>query len=254
MKIGLVLSGGGARGISHLGMIKALEEEGIEFQCVSGVSAGALAGAFYCAGYSTTDICDILIKTNFLNTFRPAFNWKSLLNIQRASMELTKYFPENSFEDLKKPLFVTTTDITKGKTKVYKKGNLIEPLLASCSIPVVFDPIKIRSRVLVDGGLLDNLPTAPIKKECDKIVGMHCNPIDPEYTISNWRDLMERSYLLTATTLVHTKKKKCNLFLEPPGLTRYKLFDFKKGAEIYQFGYDYARSEIKKGILDALLV
>lgn len=252
MKIGLALSGGGARGISHLGMIQALQEEGVEFHSVSGVSAGALAGAFYCAGYLPVEVCDILVKTNFLNTFRPAFNWRSLLNIQRASLELKKYFPEDSFEALKKPLYVTTTDITKGKVKVYKKGNLIGPLLASCSIPVIFDPIKIGSRLLVDGGILDNFPLDPLKKGTDKIVGMYCNPIDRDYTIGNWKDFMERSFLLTATTLAYTKKKKCDVFLEPPGLSKYLVFDFKKVKEIYRFGYDYAKSEVEKGVLDSL--
>lgn len=254
MKIGLVLSGGGARGISHLGMIQALEEEGVEFHSVSGVSAGALAGAFYCAGYSPADICDILVKTKFLNTFRPAFNWRSLLNIQRASLELKKYFPENSFEALEKPLYVTTTDVRKGKVKVFKKGMLIEPVLASCSIPVVFDPIKIGSRILVDGGILDNLPIDPIRKKVDRIVGMHCNPIDPDYMIGNWRDLMERSFLLTATTLAYTKKEKCDVFLEPSGLCMYHVFDFKKVNGIFQCGYDYAKAEIEKGILDSLII
>lgn len=254
MNIGLVLSGGGARAISHLGMIKALEEEGVQFSSVSGVSAGALAGAFYCAGYDPVSVCDILVKTKFLNTFRPAFNWRSLLNIQRAALELSKYFPDDSFEALDKPLYVTTTDIRKGKVKVYKKGKLIAPLLASCSIPVVFDPIKIGSRILVDGGILDNLPIDPIKKKSDRIVAMYCNPIDRDYTIGNWKDLMERTFLLTATTLAYTKKKKCDVFLEPPGISKYLVFDFKKVKEIYQYGYRYAKTEIEKGVLDSLLV
>lgn len=252
MKVGLVLSGGGARAISHLGIIKAMEEEGIIFHAVSGVSAGALAGAFYCAGYTTEAICEILVRTTFLKAFRPAFNWRSLLNLQRASVELKKYFPEDDFSTLKKPLWITTTDLARGKIKIYKKGELIKPILASCSIPVIFDPVQIGKRTLVDGGILDNLPIAPIKNEVDKIVGLHCNPIDPGFVPGSWQNLMDRSIMLTATTLVHTKRKRCDLFLEPPGLCKFTIFDFKKVREIYQFGYEYARKQIAKGVLENL--
>lgn len=252
MHLGLVLSGGGARGISHLGVIKALEEEGLTFSIVSGASAGAIAGALYCAGHTPEEICQFIKKTNFLTTFRPSFNWLSLLNIERASGELKKYLPEDSFSALKIPLHVSTTDITRGKVKVYKKGQLIKPILASCSIPVVFNPVKIGKRTLVDGGILDNLPYQSIKKRCDKIVALHCNPIDKGYRLGNWRDLMERSMMLTVTQYVHTKKKYCDVFLEPPGLSQFKVFDFKLADDIFSFGYEYAKRAIAEGALKKL--
>jgi len=251
-KLGLVLSGGGARGIAHLGIIQALEEHGLQFSVVSGSSAGALAGALYCKGYSPREISGFIQNTNFLTAFRPAFNWRSFLNIEYAYNELKKYLPEDSFSELKTPLYVTTTDINKGKVKVYKKGQLIRPILASCSVPVVFDPIKIGSRTLVDGGILDNLPYKPIKKICDKVIALHCNPIDKGYKLGNWKDLMERSMMLTVTQYVHTKKKQCDVFMEPPGLSKYKVFDFKKAPEIFDFGYDYAVKSIEEGVLDSL--
>ena len=252
MKIGLVLSGGGARGVAHLGIMEALLESGITFSVVSGSSAGALAGSLYCAGYSPREICGFIQKTNFFKAFRPSFNTRSLLNIERAYGELNKYFEEDSFESLKIPLRVTTTDINKGKVKVYKKGQLIRPVLASCCVPVVFDPVKIGRRTLVDGGILDNLPYKPIRKECDKIIALHCNPIDKGYRISNWRDLMERSMMLTVTQYVHSKKKNYDLFLEPTGISQYKVFDFKRAPEIFQHGYDFAKQQIADGILDKL--
>ncbi|WP_421878401.1 patatin-like phospholipase family protein [Marinoscillum sp.] len=252
MKIGLVLSGGGARGVAHLGIMEALLEAGISFSVVSGSSAGALAGSLYCAGYTPKEIAGFIQKTNFITAFRPSFNSRSLLNIERAHSELIKYFKEDSFESLQIPLRVTTTDISKGKVKVYKKGQLIRPVLASCCVPVVFDPVKIGRRTLVDGGILDNLPYKPIKKECDKIIALHCNPIDKGYRISNWRDLMERSMMLTVTQYVHSKKKNYDLFLEPPGVSKYKVFDFKRAPEIFEHGYSYAKEQIASGVLDKL--
>lgn len=252
MKIGLVLSGGGARGIAHLGIVEALQQQNIKFSIISGTSAGAIGGAFLCAGYPPREILEIIKKTSLFKTLRPAFSWRSLLNMDRARVELQKYFPEDSFESLRIPLRVTATDIESGQIKVFKKGQLILPILASSSIPVVFEPIKIKSRTLVDGGLMDNLPVEPIFKKVDKIIALHCNPIDPGYKIDNWKGLFERTMMVTVSQLAYTEKRRCDLFLEPPGLSRFHVFDFSKAAEIYEFGYEYAIGEIEKGILKTL--
>ncbi|MFY0599315.1 MAG: patatin-like phospholipase family protein [Cyclobacteriaceae bacterium] len=252
MRIGLVLSGGGARGVSHLGVIKALQEANVEFDAISGSSAGAIVGAFIAAGYTPEEVCKFIEQTSLFNTFRLSLNRRSILKIDKGAKELLKYFPADSFEDLKIPLYVTTTDIKKGKIKVYKKGQLIKPILASSSIPVVFDPMKIGTRYLVDGGILDNFPISPIRKEVDLIVGLHCNPIDPISTLPAWKSLLERSMMMTMTQLAHSKKKKCSVFLEPLGLSKYNVFSFNKVKEIFDFGYNYAKDEIDKGILDPL--
>lgn len=252
MRVGLVLSGGGARGVAHLGIVQALYEAGIKFHVISGSSAGAIAGAFIAAGYPPSDTCKFIEQTKLFNTFQLSLNRRSLLKIDRGAKELLKYFPSDSFEDLKIPLKVTTTDIRKGKVKVYKKGQLIRPLLASSSIPVVFDAVQIGTKYLVDGGILDNLPVNPIRKEVDHIIGLHCNPIDPEVELGNWKNLFERSMMMTMTQQAYSKRKRCSIFLEPPGLGKYNVFAFNKAKEIYEFGYNYAKLEIEKGILNVL--
>lgn len=254
MKVGLVLSGGGARGISHLGILEALQAHDFRYDIVSGVSAGAIGGAFLCAGYKPREVLEIIQKTSLYRAMRPAFSWRSLLNIEGAKSELLKYFPEDSFESLKIPLRVTTTDIGRGTVKVFKKGPLITPVLASCAIPVIFEPITIKSRVLVDGGIVDNLPIDPVRKKVDKIVALHCNPIDSGYTVTNWKGLLERTNMMAITQLTYTKRRKVDLFLEPPGLSKFNVFDFNKAKDIFDFGYEYAQNEIEKGILNGLNV
>lgn len=252
MKTGLVLSGGGARGIAHLGVMEALLESGVNIDVVSGSSAGALAGSLFCAGHAPGKICEFIRNTNFLTTFRPSFNTRSLLNIERAKGELIQYFEEDSFESLKVPLRVSTTEVESGRIKVFSTGEIVLPVLASCCIPVVFDPIKIGETVLVDGGILDNMPWKPIRQECDHIIALHCNPIDANYRISNWSDLMERSMMLSITQNVYNEKNNCDIFLEPPMLSKYSVFDFKKAPEIFNHGYDYAKTQIGAGVLDLL--
>ena len=250
--IGLVLSGGGARGVAHLGIIQALEEQDITFDIVAGSSAGALVGALYCYGHSPKKICRFIRDTNFLTIFRPSFNRRSLLNIEKAYDELNKYLPTDNFDSLNIPLHVSTTDIERGEAKIYKKGQLINPVLASCAIPVVFDPVTIGNRRLVDGGVTDNLPFHSIRNKCRKIIALHCNPIDSYSKLSNWSELMERSMMIAITQYVYAKRKHCDVFFEPLGLSKYKVIDFKKADEIFSYGYNYACKAIENGILNNL--
>ncbi len=245
MKIGLALSGGGARGIAHLGSIKALEEAGIQFDYISGTSSGALIGALYSYGYSPDEILTRIKNTSFYGLLRPALNWQGLINIEKGSEEIKKHIPEDNFDSLKIPFYATATNINKGKVKVFSKGELIKPIMASCSIPVLFNPVTIRNKQYVDGGLTDNLPIKPIKKKCDKVIALHCNPISENYQVGSWKDLMERSFLIAITMNSHRKRSKCDVFIEPPEVGNYKVFDFKNATEIYQVGYDYTHMLIK---------
>jgi NTE family protein len=246
MKVGLALSGGGIRCVAHLGMMQALEEEGIEFDRVSGASAGAIAGALHCAGYSNHEILEIVSGTNFFKIIKPALNWRGILKIDQVANELAKHLPNDSFGSLKKPLIVSATNLTKGKIKYFKKGQLIKPILASCSIPVVFDPVIVNGTPYIDGGILDNLPIEPLQKKCDFVIGLHCNPIQPNYRVSNWKDLMERSLLMAISSGTYFNKKRCDIFWEPPALDKYKVFDYKKSREIFEIGYEYGKSQMKE--------
>jgi NTE family protein len=244
MQIGLALSGGGARGVAHLGMIQALEDHGIHFDRITGASAGAIVGAFYASGYAPREILEIVLKTNFLKILKPALNWRGLLKLENAAAEMSKYFQPDSFESLKKPLTVAATNLTSGRITYFNKGPLIRPVLASCSIPVVFDPIEIEGNQYIDGGILDNLPILPLKN-CNRIVGMHCNSIGPDFKPASWRDLMERSLLMAITTTTQDHKKKCDLVLEPPKMSAFRVFDFKKAREMFDIGYHYGAEKVK---------
>jgi len=253
-KIGLVLSGGGARGFAHLGMIKALQENNVEISAVSGTSAGALIGAFFCQGYSPDETLEIIEKTSLISSLRPSFNRRSLLKIESAYKELIKYFTHDSFDKLTIPLYVTATDIVKAEQVIFNSGPLIKPLLASSSIPVVFDPIVFNGKTLIDGGIMDNLPHLPLKEVCDKIIGMHSNPLSSDYHLTNWKSLIERSLMMTVTQNVYSKSDQFDLFLEPGGIGVFKVFDFKSARKIFNLGYQYLKEEISKGVLDKLKI
>ena len=244
MKIGLALSGGGARSIAHLGMMQVLTERGITADMVTGASAGSIAGALYCQGYPPKEILEIVKKTNFLKVVKPALSWTGLLKLESAREELIKYLPHNQFESLQKPLIISATNIAKGKAKYFKKGQLIDPILASCSIPVVFDPVVINGVSYMDGGIMDNLPYEPLKKKVDFSIGLHCNPIESNFRTKNWKGLMERALLLSISNATYYYKKKFDVFWEAPEVSNFNVFDFRKADDLYKVGYHYAESNV----------
>jgi NTE family protein len=241
MKVGLVLSGGGARGVCHLGVIKALEEFGVKFDFISGTSSGSVVGSLYSYGYKPDEILHIIKTTSFFKSLKLAWTWTGLLSIDGLRDLFLKYIPENSFESLKIPVRLAVTDIVKGKIEYFSQGELIQPILASCCVPAVFKPIQHMGGVYVDGGILDNLPVKAIHDQVDFIIGSHCNFITSEFDIKNFRSVIERSLLMAIHGNTMISKSLCNVLIEPPGVGKYSGFDLSKASEIFDIGYEYTR-------------
>jgi NTE family protein len=250
--IGIVLSGGGARGIAHLGILKALEEFGVVPTHLSGTSAGAIAGAFYAAGYSVTEIVAILKKgqifsfSNFLIKRQGLFAMKGFHGLYH------EYMPENSFESLNIPLYITATDILKGELVYFSSGNLAQSLMASSCIPVVFQPVQHNDSLYVDGGVLNNFPTEPLVGQCDIIIGSYVNSIKKEVEEVHMNNIIDRCYHLAMKSSVQSKIDSCTLFIEPPNMSQFSLFNLRKADEIFDYGYNYALT-LEKQIKDLLL-
>lgn len=245
MKIGLVLSGGGARGITHLGVLKALEEMGLEFSIISGTSAGSIVGALYAYGYRSDEIYDIVKHLSFFKSLRPAWTRLGLLQMMWLQELLLKYIPENKFEALKTPLTVAATEITKGEIHYFTEGELIPTIISSSSIPAVFNPVKFNDHTYVDGGILDNLPVKPIIDKCDFIVGLHCNSISHDFDARNIKNVIERSLLMAINANTQLSRSMCNVFIEPPLLDKFTAFDIGRAQEIYDIGYKYTKANFK---------
>ena len=244
MRIGLVLSGGGARGIAHLGVFKALKEKKLEIHAISGTSAGSIVGAFMAAGYMPEEVFGIITKTNFITAVRPALNIKGLLKMDALGEILKKYLPP-TFSELKTPLTVAATEINEGREYYFSEGPLIAPVLASSCIPVIFSPVDFNGGLFIDGGILDNLPVGPLKDQCDFIIGCHTNPIDNNFNAKSFNLLIERTLLLAINKNVIQSKDHCDLFLEPQDLKTYRSLDLGKAKEIFQIGYIYAKEKLE---------
>lgn len=244
--LGIALSGGGIRGIAHLGVLKAFDEYGISPKKVSGTSAGAIVGALYCQGYSPEEIMKIIHETNYFRLLRPAISWKGLFRIETLVDVFKDFFPHNSFSKLTIPLSVAATDISLGEVVYFEEGELIPPILASCCIPGMFEPIVYNSRYLVDGGVLNNLPIEPLQKDCDLLVGVNCNHLPEEKDIRNIKNLIERTVMMTMNFNVYSRISSCDYFIEPPGLGKFGVFDIKKAPQLFQAGYAKAMNLIEQ--------
>lgn len=243
--IGLVLSGGGARGFAHLGVMEALNEAGIYPHIVSGTSAGALAGVLYCDGYTPKEILKIMNSHSRLDYMRPAMPRDGILQISGITKILENNLRAKTFEELKIPLFVTATDLNNGKAVYFNEGPLIDPVIASSSIPVLFKPVIINNIHYVDGGVLDNLPVKPIKNLCNYIIGSHVNPIGYEERINGLISVAQRTFMLSVSKEVVEKSKEFNLLIVPLELKNFGILDPEKANEIFKIGYKVTKEELK---------
>ena len=241
-KLGLVLSGGGARGFAHLGALKAMEDAGKKPDIISGTSAGALAGVFYADGYSPEEIIHLFIGKDLRKFVDLQIPKAAIFGTSGFRQFLKKNLRAKNFEDLSIPLRVATTNLDEGRSVIFEQGVLLDPIVASCSIPIVFNPVVIDGVNYVDGGLFKNLPVSIIRSECDHIIGVNVNPLVPKkYNESSILHIAERSfhYLTKNNTLLD--RQLCDTLIEMNDLTYFKTFDLVSAEKIFKIGYDYAQ-------------
>lgn len=243
--IGFVLSGGGARGFAHLGFLQALNEEGIYPDVITGTSAGALAGVLYADGYTPREILAMMNTGSRLDFLRPALPTESLLQISGLLKILKMNLRAKTFSELKIPLYVTATDINNAKVVYFTEGELIDIVIASSSIPVVFPPVKIGQYNFVDGGILDNLPIRPIEHICSVKIGSFVNQVGYVEKISGLISLAERTFMVGMSKELFEKSKKFDLFVAPEELRNYKVTDIQKAREMFDIGYKCTKTKLK---------
>jgi NTE family protein len=251
-KIGLVLSGGGARGFAHLGLIQALNEAGIYPDVISGTSAGALAGVLYADGHTPKEIMKIMNSGSRLDFMRPTLPREGLLQIGGVLKILKTSLRAKTFEELKIPLYVSATDLNNGKAVYFSEGDLLDPVIASASIPVLFQPVMINKICYVDGGVLDNLPVRPIENKCKILIGSFVNPVGYMDKISGLINIAERTFMLSMSKEIIEKAKKFDLFVAPLELRNYKILDPEKADDLFSVGYKATKEKLKEIDIDKL--
>jgi NTE family protein len=192
MKVGLALGSGAARGLTHIGALKAIEEKGIKISYISGTSIGALIGGAYAAGFSVEEIEKIALQTDWklmAKLFSPTLPLRSLVNTNYLSEFLNTLYGNKSFEDLTIPFSAVATDIQTGKMVVIEDGDLLTAVRASISMPLVFSPVTYRKYKLVDGGLVNPTPVEIVKNmKMDKVIAVNLRKFST-YIIDNENEI-----------------------------------------------------------------
>jgi len=243
-KFGIALSGGGARGILHIGVLEALHKYGIYPEIISGTSMGALVGVFYASGMEPQQILELVKSSKMHKMIKWKLPSSGLLDMKKVRILLESHIPEDSFAALKKPFYCTVSNLNSGLSETKNSGNLFHWVLASATIPVIFEPQIIDDSTYVDGGLFNNLPVECIRDQCRYLIGVHVNHNGPEENISGFKSIAERTFRLIFAKNVDESLALCDFVIDPPQTRLYNTFDFGKADEIFQIGYDETEKQI----------
>ncbi|MDE5574506.1 MAG: patatin-like phospholipase family protein, partial [Bacteroidales bacterium] len=273
-RIGLVLSGGGAKGMAHVGVIKVLEELNIPIDYIAGTSMGSIIGGLYAYGYSAHELDSILRATDWGKLLNDAPDWRDVFYMNKSNYLLNLPWGMNEdktgfapmgllkgqhvsnlfytltsqayrykrFENFNIPFFCVAADIVKGEPIYLDSGNLALSMRASMAIPSVFTPVKIDSMVLVDGGVLNNFPVDKmLEKDVDIIIGVDVGfsyaGVD---NTSNFMDVLEEVVFMGAKSRVMANRERCHVFIKP-NMTGLSTASFNKADSILARGEQAAR-------------
>lgn len=237
MELSLCLSGGGVRGVAHLGVLQKIQEKfHVDYKVISGTSSGAIIGAFLAAGYQPQAIFEIVQHTEFLKYFRPSFRG-GFLDLKNFRVLFEKYLPVH-IEGLKTPFYACVTNIETGKPEYLNSGNLFDTLIASSSLPLIFKTTIINDRYYMDGGLVNNLPIEPLQTKPFNILGINVNPLGFYKFDDSVRSLAMRVVHIASATNAQEKIGKCDYYIEPNDIEKIGVLDFKSITKAYEIGYD----------------
>lgn len=245
-KLGLALSGGSARGLAHIGILRALEEASIVPDIISGTSMGALVGVLYAAGLSPNQIKDTVNKEPLLKMVRPAWGQHGLFKVGELRKVLEKHIPKDDFGSLKTPFYVAVSNINKGHKEIISEGSLFDYVLASCAVPVIFAPMVINGTTYIDGALYDNLPADAIRPLCKTLIGIHVNYIGEQKQFTSIIDVAGRTFSLSIGKNVRAAMESCDYLIDPPAITDFSLWDYDKADAIIETGYSFTKEWLEQ--------
>ena len=245
-KIGLALSGGAVLGIAHLGVIKVLEENDIQFDIIAGTSVGSLVGAFIAAGYSSDKLFEMAKAISWENIGKITIPKMGLLNSKKLENFVNAELGEIDIKDLPKIFAAVGVDLTKGKEVIFTKGPVSEAVRASCSIPGIFTPLIKGDQVIVDGGVLNILPTDVVKNlGAEYIISVKLKPsLSSAKPPQNITQVIINSSMLAWGKLANNATQ--GDVTITPDLAGLNLHDFKQAERLYERGRIAALQSIKQ--------
>ncbi len=236
--IGYALSGGGAKGFAHVGVLRALDDFGIKPDIVAGVSAGSIMAAFYCTGMSPDQILELFGTLNFKDLIKVTVPKDGLFRFNGFKEFLIDNLPVKNIEDLKIPARICATNLNTYREEVFDKGPLADCVIASSSLPVIFKPAKVNGQSYIDGGILHNMPSYCLRDICDYVIGVNVSPLDDETPFkSTIADIAYRSYRLMTTHNSRPDLALCDAVIQVEAMKKCSTFGVEKMNENAKEGY-----------------
>jgi NTE family protein len=254
-KIALVLGGGAARGFAHVGVIRALEQEKIPIDMIVGTSVGSIIGAIYANNLNSFELewtaftleKDSLFDYGILN----AITGMGMAKGQKLEEFVKTKITATNIESMKLPFAAVATDLNRGTRVVLDRGSVAKAVHASCAIPGIFEPVDYQGRLLVDGGVLDNIPIDVAREEgADIVIAVDISENVANYNITNFVDVMLQAVSIMSHENVKYKKEEADVLIAP-AVGTVAMLDFSQKKRCMQAGIDAAQlavPEIKKKI------
>jgi len=248
--LGICLSGGGALGFAHIGVLQSLEDHGIFPTHIVGSSMGAIVGTLYAAGYSPADMLqlvkdDKLYKATKIMTIRPTFLKSGLSTHAMLQSLIHELIPHNSFEQLKKKMHICVVNLNTAQWEIVSTGNELHKwVAASASIPGVFETINDGETFYVDGGVLNNMPAQGIAEFCQTIIGVDVIPHIVPTELKKPIDALAFSVRAMQHQNSKAGRNLCRFIIEPQAIVEFHEFSFDAYLAIYHHGYSAATKYI----------
>ena len=254
---GLALCGGSARGLAYIGIFRFLEEHHVRPDVIAGTSVGSLMGALYADGYSSKEIYDLTPQFGFMNMTSLTTPRLSLLKTNKYRQFLKETLRHERIEELPIPMHIIATTLNRAEARDFTEGDLASAVVASCSIPILFEPVVIDGEQYVDGGVFMNLPARPIRESCDFLLGINLSPEVENTPTKNILRLSDRLIRIMMRANVTIDLELCDVVLQSPILSHFGAYDVSPVDILADIGYQliskaYEEEEQFREIIDLL--
>ena len=243
-KIGLALGGGAALGAAHIGVLKAFDELNINISYISGNSIGSFVASLFAFGKTWQEQEEISIDLKWLDVSKISISKYGLLTNKKIGRMVQNAIGDKEFNHSNIPLAIVASNLNSGKKIILKEGKVADAVMASTAIPGVFKPVDIDGKLLVDGGLVENVPVSPLKKMgAELTIGVNLNARRSFKKPENWFGVLINSYYTLIDSLAKVHTGNADLVIEPD-LSSFSLIDTKNAKELIEKGYEEAKKSL----------
>ena len=246
-KVGLALGGGGAKGVAHIGVLHALEEARVKPDYIAGTSVGAMVAAMYAFNININTIANIARDLTLAQITTFKLNKTGFFTADPLKEILIEYLGEVNIEDASIPLSIVATDLTSGEEVIFTEGPLADAVCASASIPGVYIPMRLNGRILVDGGIVQNVPIRPLKSMgAGVIIASQLGGVRAYEEPKNVLDVMRNAFDIVLSQRTKQEVKQADLLIAMD-LRDFSIADnTQRYDELFAIGYDTAAKELAK--------